>query len=151
MHLITYTNDLPALIARAKEIVDNYSYISREILEATDDDDAIDIIRMIMPKTRTHYNIIDGVTHSASHIQLPHSQVFGEDGEIGGFMGEFAGILDVIGTDMHESGCPHQAAWSQPDTLLKYDLAFPLAPGLDEDGNETGNLMPRRKFGGFDI
>ena len=141
--LVTYSKDLEALIAKAKEVANKYDYIHV----------SGDVLSLVMPKTGTNYNTIDGITHTSSHIQLPESEVFDSDGNVTGFMEEFEGILYILGAGInrHPTECPHLKAWANEDTKAKYDLAYPIREEFDINGKETGSLMPRAKFGEFDL
>ena len=141
-HIITYTDNIEALRLKGREVVENHKELS------LDEDEAV---RLVMPTIGAFYNTVKGVTHSIALIVLPNP--YDEDGKLTGLLKAFDGVLEVlaVGDTRNDETCPFFKIFADKELTAKYDSAYPLRKELDIDGNETGELMPRAKFGQFDL
>ena len=141
-HIITYTDNIEALRLKASEVEEDHAELS------LDEDESV---RLVMPTIGAFYNTVNGVTHSIALIVLPNP--YDDEGNLTGLLKAFKGALEVlaVGDTRNDETCPFVKIFADKKLTAKYDLAYPLRKETDEDGNETGDLMPRSKFGQFDL
>ncbi len=141
-HVVTYTDDVEALVMRATDLANQGLYPEFIRLDPESG------VAVIIPKLATFYSDTGA---SLSVCVFPLKEVIGDENDE-----DFVPFFDVVGMEALAYGTPRtdtdpvMQVKNNPEALAKYETVLPPLPVLDEDGNPTGEFEFNH-IGEFDV